>query len=167
MQTAKAIRISAELRRARTNKDRFERFIVRADGCWEWRGHVAPHGYGSFTWKNEGKLRFIGAHRASYMLFKGPIPEGKLVRHTCDNRACVNPAHLKLGTQVDNMNDCKERRRTAKGERVYGARLTADQVRELRRRYAEGEKQVDLAAAFGIIQPTVSQIVRRKTWQHV
>ena len=132
-------------------------------GCVEYLGSRHPFGYGLFGWEPSHS---IGAHRASYMLFRGPIGPGLFVRHTCDNPPCVNPEHLELGTGKDNMRDCRERGRTAKGERQHLA-IMAEKVLELRALYEAGASQVALAKQFGISQPTVSQIVRRVTWKHL
>lgn len=96
------------------------KFEVSDSGCWFWQGTKNSCGYGYF-YLGKGHVgggKGTGAHRASYYLFKGPIPEGKFVLHTCDNRNCVNPAHLFLGTQLDNMRDCVEKRRNCRGERM-------------------------------------------------
>lgn len=94
------------------NTDRFMQYVcVNESGCWIWTGSRLTSGYGqsvridaSERWKL-GKPVQEGAHRVSYKLFKGSIPKGKLVRHTCDVKLCVNPEHLLVGTQVDNMAD--------------------------------------------------------------
>jgi DNA invertase Pin-like site-specific DNA recombinase len=91
--------------------------------------------------------------------------------HTCDVRRCVNPAHLRLGTQADNIADMdtKGRRRghVQRGTKNPLAKLTEDDVRKMRAEYAAGARQVDLAARYGIWQGTVSSILRRRTWAHV
>lgn len=133
-------------------------------GCIPFTGFVAPHGYGGFALTHR---KTIGAHVASYCIFKGEVPRGQLVRHTCDNRSCVNPEHLVLGTQKQNMQDCIERQRIAKGTKQHLARMDEQRVLELRARHAAGETQRDLATSFDISQPTVSQIVRRVTWRHI
>ncbi len=100
------------LKEKSSDKDRFLSFIDRennAAGCWKWIGNVQHHGYGTFAFKNAGfKSKAIRAHRASYILFKGDIPQGMLVRHLCNNKLCVNPDHLELGTAADNSRDYKE-----------------------------------------------------------
>lgn len=85
--------------------------IEKTDGCWWWRGPLMPNGYGHLV---ADGIRYK-AHRLSYQLAHGPIPSGLLVLHSCDNRGCVNPAHLRIGTQVDNMEDCVARGRFRPG----------------------------------------------------
>ena len=88
----------------------FDSLYVKQDsGCWEWVGAINPSGYGTH---GRSPHRECLAHRIAYIKAKGPIPEGLLVRHTCDNRKCVNPDHLLVGTKTDNANDRTERRRT-------------------------------------------------------
>ena len=96
------------------------KFKISDSGCWEWIGPTNSTGYGYFYLgkEHEGGIKGTGAHRASYYLFKGQIPEGKFVLHTCDNRKCVNPAHLFLGSQIDNMQDCIQKGRDCRGERM-------------------------------------------------
>lgn len=141
-----------------------ERFWEKVDkpagpaACWLWTGYKDSKGYGRIT---IDKKPFL-AHRFSYKLHKGPIPKGLFVCHHCDVPACVNPEHLFVGTQFDNMQDM-----TAKGRRVGNIKLTSDQVCEIRERVANGETQISLAKEFGIDRSTISKVVNRKRWQHV
>jgi hypothetical protein len=145
------------------------------DGCWEWTAcKFERTGYGCFNTKG-----FCTAHRFSYALHYGPIPDGLLVLHRCDNRACVRPEHLFLGTYTDNMQDAlaKGRMRSGfglypermpRGERQHLAKLTEDEVRAIRQRYAQGGvTQPELAAEYGLAQATIWAILNRKTWKHV
>lgn len=139
--------------------------INDTDQCVEWRGPHNTEGYGVF--KARGDHR---AHRVSYERAHGPIPSGQLVRHTCDNPPCVNPRHLLLGTDADNNHDMMQRRRNRqpRGEDQGSAKLTTEQVREIRRRYALGGiSQQALGNEYGINQRTVSKIVRQSAWKHI
>lgn len=133
-------------------------------GCWYWTAYKDRQGYGQF--RLDGRLR--QAHCVSYELFVGPIPEGLLVRHMCHNPSCVNPNHLKVGTDDDNKQDMIDADRQAKGADNGNAKLTEDQVREIRQRYAEGGvTQTALGAEYGITYPVVNKIVRGEIWTHV
>lgn len=88
--------------------ERFARFVQKSDGCWLWTGAKKATGYGFIRVVGVGMR---GAHRIAYELANGPIPEGMVVRHTCDNPRCVRPDHLIVGTVADNVRDCAERGR--------------------------------------------------------
>jgi len=87
-------------------KSYFDRHVIRKDGCWLWKGYLND-GYGVLSFKST----LIGAHRASWLIHKGSIPKDLIVLHNCDNRACTNPDHLRLGTHRDNSNDKYKRKR--------------------------------------------------------
>ena len=128
--------------------------------CWEWTACKATEGYGRFVLNN----RDLGAHRVAYTLAKGEIPEGLLVRHTCDNRLCCNPDHLILGTITDNMADKVKRNRQLKGEQHSNSKLTAKQAMEI---YSSPLLQDELAKLYNINQTTVSLIKHKKRWKHI
>lgn len=100
----------------------FHNFVDKdtATGCWLWKGQRHYLGYGSFS-KSAGKARqHVTAHRWAYEIHKGPIPEGLFVMHSCDNRICVNPAHLSVGTHLDNMRDMQNKGRARQKFITYG-----------------------------------------------
>lgn len=128
--------------------------------CIEFKGTRKASGYGQKWVPSLGKV--VGAHKAAWLEQIGPIPPGKQVLHKCDNPPCVNIDHLFLGSIEDNMRDM-----TTKG-RASLAKLTPEQVREVRRLYATKQyTQKDLAALFGVGQPNISYIVRGATWTGV
>ncbi|MBX3048618.1 MAG: HNH endonuclease [Anaerolineales bacterium] len=131
--------------------------------CWNWTASTQSKGYGSF---GIGGGKTALAHRVAYQLTKGPIPEGLLVRHHCDNRICCNPAHLETGTIADNNRDAVLRGRTAKGERNGRAKLSMEQVAEIRRlRNEESLKISELAQAYKMHPKSISNIVKERYWK--
>jgi hypothetical protein len=140
------------------------RYLVEPNSyCWLWLSTIHDSGYG-LLWRNGKHVR---AHRVSYEHFVGPIPEGLHVCHRCDVPCCVNPDHLFLGTHCDNMRDMASKARASHGERRPGARLTADDVLNIRRSAAAGVSQASLARKYCVSEVSVSRIVRRKAWRHV
>lgn len=135
--------------------------------CWTWTGwcEKSGGGHGRIA-KNGTGAGMMGAHVAAWIVTFGPVPDGLFVCHKCDNPPCCNPSHLFLGTNADNMADmvAKGRQRSLCGEDNATAKLTAAQVDEIRRRVAAGDRQVDVAADFGIIQAHVSRIKRGASW---
>lgn len=148
-------------------EEQYERYVDRTstpDGCHLWTGPLFQNGYGRVKYDGVEQL----AHRWGYQHYVGPIPEGLVVRHTCDVRPCQNPAHWLTGTLADNNRDRDERGRTRMGELHSNARLSSVQVDEIRRRYAAGGvTQAALGAEFGVSQVNISHIIRRKLWKQV
>lgn len=144
-----------------------ERFNAKtrlaANDCIEWTAGKQNKGYGNFGF--EGRTQ--RAHRVAYRLFVGPIPEGLCVLHTCDNRACVNPDHLWIGTQGDNIRDCCEKGRIARGVKIGASKLNINMVLEIRQLALDGIPQAKIATRFSVTKGAVGQIVRKETWKHV
>lgn len=145
--------------------ERFEAKFTKSDGCWEWNASITRIGYGRFRVAGETQL----AHRVAYQLYIGEITTGMCVCHRCDNRKCVNPAHLFLGFQADNVHDCEDKGRGVhpSGENHYFSRLTEEQVIEIRARYSDGEKIAEIAKEFGMAHSTIYEIVRRRKWTKI
>jgi hypothetical protein len=137
---------------------RFHGWTERADGCWVWRGPRHHTGYGVLY--VEGSE--MQAHRAAYEVWVGPIPEGRVVRHSCDNggEGCMNPSHLLPGTRGDNAQDMVDRLR-------FHKKLTPDEVRDIRGRLASGENQRLMALDYGVTQQTISRINTGESWAHL
>lgn len=148
------------------------RAVEDETGCWVWRGAKTGHGYGVVGWREDGRRRQTTAHRYVWQQIHGPIPQGIVVCHRCDNPPCVRPDHLFLGTQRENLEDMTRKGRRVVGEQSHLARLTEDQILEIRRRYqrrAPGCRgnSATLAAEFGIRRDHVLQIVRGERWRHL
>jgi hypothetical protein len=133
------------------------------DECWEWKFSRIGKGYGQFKNTECGNY----AHRFSYLLHNGPITDGLYVMHTCDNRLCVNPNHLKLGTCADNLQDMKNKDRHLRGERNAKSKLTESQVIEIHELHEQGMSTHKLAKRFNIGQMTAWRIVNGHRWEHI
>lgn len=138
-----------------------------SDGCWLWTAGTFGDGYGRFT--VDGK--YYQAHRIAWAVAYEEDPGDDLVLHHCDRVDCVNPIHLYLGDQTDNMQDVKARGGwdvfSSFGEENPNAKLTADQVREIRTRYKEEDVvQRDLAAEYGVSPSLISMVVNEVQWPH-
>jgi len=138
-------------------------YTISPSGCWEWTAAKLKTGYGALA---DDAGRPIRAHRFAYQLFKGHITKGRLVLHSCDNRLCVNPDHLRLGTHTDNMQDASERNRLRKGEKSHFAKLTESEVLQIRA-LAGHKKQKDIATQFKVSRAIVCQIISRQIWKHL
>jgi len=133
------------------------------DECWEWTGEMAKKtGYGVLSIADTHYL----AHRISFMVENGSIDPILLVMHSCDNRKCVNPAHLSQGTDADNIADAVSKGRLQKGETNGMAKLTEAQVIKIKLLRRSGETVTDLADTYGVHPPCISRIVNGKRWKH-
>lgn len=157
-----------------TIEDRFwsKVSIAGEDDCWLWRGAM-PYDYGRFSIgsRTNRTRRTERAHRMAWLLTNGDIPNGLLVLHKCDNRSCVNPDHLYLGTYSDNMNDMYSRGRHPEGgarggEKHHAAKLTTNDAKKIKKMYACGNiSQSRLASLFGVSQTQIGRIVRGDRWK--
>jgi hypothetical protein len=134
------------------------------EDCWPWTGRLDAKGYG-FIKVYDTTTR---VHRVAWVLAHGAWPPaGQVVRHTCDNPPCCNPQHLVLGTVADNVRDCIQRGRRARGDRIWKTRLTEDDVRVIRGRVGAGERAADVAVDYGVTRQSIARIAERRTWGHV
>lgn len=149
-------------------KKRFMKFVSipeNLNDCWEWTGYKPSNGYGHFGING----RVFGAHRISFMLFIGEIPNNMLVCHSCDNPSCVNPHHLFLGTDKDNTQDMiKKNRRShhtgATGENNGFHKLTEQKVYKIREMLEQGYTQQEIAEIFEVTPENIRSIRIGKTW---
>ncbi len=156
-------------------EERFWKNVQKSDGCWEWQGKCTINGYGYIVHNGKGLL----THRVSWELHKGPIPEGLVVCHHCDNRRCIRPDHLFVGTLADNNHDMMAKgrarfhladpnRHIQRGVECSWAKLSESDVIEMRRLYDDRILRVaDIARNYSVHYMTASDIVHRRKWTHV
>lgn len=142
--------------------ERFWSYVSKSNECWLWTGGKQHGGYGHF---NIAFNVHASAHRFAWSEVNGPVPKGMCVLHKCDVRDCVNPDHLFLGTNDDNVADkmAKGRYRCLVGESHPNAKLTTADVERMRVMYANGSRQKDLGELFGISRTHVSDVVNKKS----
>jgi len=162
----------------KSERERFFEKVHTGSGCWEWQGSLAPNGYGQF-FRPEGSRQ---AHRIAWEYENGPIENGLHVCHTCDNRKCVRPSHLFLGTRSDNMKDmvAKQRHNTSPGCRAmlkvrkvnrgvnnHECKLTEEQAMIAKACPQTRGSASRLAEAFGVSLTVISDIRAGKRWTHL
>jgi hypothetical protein len=151
------------MRSPKPYSDRFEEFISPEpnSGCWLFDGGWNQRGGYCQIWSN-GKRKM--AHRFAYEKYRGPIPSGMCVCHKCDVPCCVNPDHLILGTDAENMADKTVKNRQAKGTKIGISKLSPEQVLAIR---ASVQSCHSLGPQYGVDHSTIQHIRRRKTWKHL
>jgi len=146
---------------------RFSRKVIirQENDCWDFDGFHDQGGYGKFRYNG----RQIAASRAAYIFYIGPIPIGMCVLHVCDNPGCVNPSHLKIGTNLDNITDRNNKNRNAHpiGEKHPKAKLTDLMVKEIKMRVAFGDTHAKVAKEYMVSPACVDLIIEKRTWRHV
>lgn len=146
-------------------QERFWKKVKRTDGCWLWVGSIKTTGYGEVR---ISPTKTVTAHRLAWEIYNDRrIPEGLVVRHTCDVRNCVRPTHLVLGTHKENTQDAVERRRTATGENNGQSLLSNEQVKQIARMCMDGWPSKFIAEEFGTTVHTVADIRTGRRWQSV
>lgn len=137
--------------------------ILTSKDCWEWAGCLVGFGYGQVTIR---RIQY-GTHRIAYFLCNKQDPGDQLVCHRCDNPKCCNPNHLWLGTEAENIQDRNTKGRNAKGIKHARAKLTEQQVRQIRNQYATGIGQRALGRKYDVTHATIQGIIHRRTWTHI
>lgn len=147
------------LRQSGSLMDRFfSRFVKLDNGCWQWRSHTDKDGYGILPGTNQNTR----AHRLSYEMHHGKIPDGLIVCHHCDNPGCVNPDHLFIGTQKDNAQDALKKGRHYIGEKNGRSKLTRQNIEEILNSKLNGQQ---LAEKFRVTRSTINNVRRGVTWK--
>lgn len=148
-------------------KEIFEKHVLRDNKCWNWKGKLHKSGYALMIYGKDHKQ--IGAHRVSWIIHFGEIPEGLYVCHKCDNKKCTNPEHLFLGTPKENTQDMlkKDRKNTPIGEKVFSSKLTSKQVIKIKKMLSLGVTMTKLALKYNVSLSAISDIKKEKTWKHI
>lgn len=135
-------------------------YVETEDGCWVYSGRKTTHGYGVF-----GRDRYV--HRESYSASIGPIPDGYFICHRCDNPPCFNPDHLFAGPPAVNVQDMKKKDRHSRGGQSGTAKLSEQQVIDIRRRFESGERASELALEFGMNGKYIYRVINGTLWAHI
>lgn len=154
------------------SKARFWMYVRRGAGCWIWSGSTHSNGYGKLWVGPRSSRKIFSAHRLSWLICNGAIPRGSVVCHSCDNRLCVNPGHLWLGTQSDNIKDMHSKGRAnearrARGSRQGSAKLAEQDIPEIRKAISDGESLASIGRRYGVRGENISHIKHGRTWIHI
>lgn len=144
-------------------KDKISKNVyIDSNDCWLWTASKHKQGYGNLNFRKIPSL----AHRVSWTVYKGEIPCGMNVCHKCDNPSCCNPEHLFLGTQLDNVVDCKNKNRFTRNiPKTRRTKLNYDQVKEIKKMFSEGISRKKIQEKFDVGQTCVAKILTGKSWQ--
>jgi len=146
-------------------KENYEKYVVRKEGCWDWTGYIDEKGYTLLSCSY--KLGTTKGHRASWMIHRGLIPKGKLIRHICNNPICTNPEHLAIGTHQDNTDDKIKTGRQVRGSKHGSAKLNEDQVKEIKNHVHNGISGPKIAKNYNVSCQVIYDIKNKKAWRHV
>lgn len=141
---------------------------LKINDCWEWQGSKNRNKYGQIRYENKSGMMLV--HRLSYLIFKGEIPNGMFVCHSCDNKSCCNPDHLWLGTPHDNNQDCLNKNRHYKGKQgceSHKSKFKKEQILSIRKRIENGETAKKIANEFRVQQHTILAIKNKKTYKNI
>lgn len=155
---------ASKTERLRAMTEKFEKYVIRQEGCWDWSGCIHHSGYAPFK-----ALKQMFAHVASWIIHNGPIKKGLHVLHSCDNKKCTNPKHLFLGTPKDNTQDMLQKGRGNKpiGSSHKNSKLNEEKVREIKKLLSLGVTMVRLQKDFSISKGALAAIKNGITWKHV
>lgn len=134
-----------------------------AGGCWNWTAYLHHKGYGRFHFRK----RITGAHQVSYLLFRGPIPKGLCVCHKCDNRRCVNPEHLFLGTNADNQEDASRKKRMPHGQGHWKVSISDAMALQIKDLIREGVQPLAISQQLAVPYYTVMNIKQGTSFRHL
>jgi hypothetical protein len=147
-------------------KNRIEKiknnYEINENGCWIWKGFINQDGY--------GRIGDLLAHRCSYEIYKGNIPKDMCICHNCpngDNRACINPDHLWIGTHFENVKDKFPKGRQLSGEKIGSSKLKQEQVVEIKKRLKNGEKPIRFHKEYNVSVGIIYHIKNGRAWKHV
>lgn len=145
----------------------FWKKVKKINNCWVWIGRISSRGYGAHCLRINNK-KYGDAHRISWVIHNGEIPKELLVCHKCDNRKCINPKHLFLGTPKDNVQDMIKKERGLVGEKNGSNKLYKDEVLKIRKLYIKnlfGYKKI--AKIYNVNLTTIYRIIKREKWKHL
>lgn len=145
-------------------KHNFNAKVVKKEGCWDWKGVRDKDGYGLIP---GGYQRQKKAHRVSFLLHKGAIPDESLVCHDCDNPICTNPEHLFLGSKKENDFDSRKKGRACVGSKQPRAKLNEMDVKKIKYLLSLGVKARRIAKDFGVAPSQICEINKGRSWKHV
>lgn len=139
-------------------KIKFEKFVIRSSGCWDWAAYKNKQGYGIMLHRN----KTLKAHRASYMIYKGDIPDGIFVLHACDNPSCANPEHLFLGNNLINMRDM-----AAKKRNKPRSKLLEHQIKTIKQLLKLGVSCAKIGRDYNVSDVCIWSIKNNKSWKDI